>query len=287
MGSASVTASVMGNPWLWCLTVLTLGSRTVSSSPVTTKQMKVDSLSENQVIDLALGIGQILEASDMTPEELAGLLTEAAEVHEKKKIMEYDYNIAVNDEEDSLIEGVGEDEETLYYPEEEEAKDEEMDFLATTGEEEKNIDDQEIEEDTEEGGDIEEDIEEGGNTEDNEEGEHYDYNLSVNHPEDAEYVEMVDSTATRFQELKQNRKVLELVIMAVVALTCLLIMFGLVSLATSMVRNRNRTIIAHIPPQVRKTTCPGGIIRQYNRLPVEVRTILPSHLAYRQLYETE
>ena len=83
-----------------------------------------------------------------------------------------------------------------------------------------------------------------------------------------------------------------------IALTCLMGMVGLAALASSMLTRTTRTPTTQtLPPlpkvasshfmnlQVHLNTMSGGIIKQYNRIPVEIKNMLPSNTAYKQLYE--
>jgi len=106
----------------------------------------------------------------------------------------------------------------------------------------------------------------------------------LDYQENTEYRNFVEASMT-YDDMMEDRQVMEIIIMAGVALTALIILFGTVSLATSLLRAR--TVAHHIPPQMQiNTSSSGSIIKQYRRLPVEVRNMLPSNVAYHQLYET-
>jgi len=113
--------------WPACGLLLAFGA---VSLPVDFQTSEIESLTEGEVQDLALEFGQTLYASDMTPEELAGLLnllnllnrkgllTDAASANGKLDNIEYDYNIAANENEELVVGVMEEEEEDLYYPEE-------------------------------------------------------------------------------------------------------------------------------------------------------------------------
>jgi len=88
---------------------------------------------------------------------------------------------------------------------------------------------------------------------------------------------------TDYENLVSQRRVFEIVVITGIALTSLIIMFGMVSLLSSLFSSR--PLPASLPNQVLASTS-GSIIKQYTRLPVEVKNMLPSNVAYKQLYET-
>jgi len=112
-----------------------------------------------------------------------------------------------------------------------------------------------------------------------------DLNLSdkeLDYEADAEYRKFVD--AAKFEDVKRSRMIFEVAMMSGMALICLVIMFGLLSLVTSIMRTRTR--ITTLSPAKVQVTTTGGIIKQYQRIPVEIKNLLPSNVAYKQLYET-
>ena len=83
-----------------------------------------------------------------------------------------------------------------------------------------------------------------------------------------------------------------------VALICLIVTFGLISLAISIFNRRASS--THPVRQVQeqniannndtfsfkvKLVNAGGIVKSYAKIPVEVKNMLPSNVAYRQLYD--
>jgi len=94
--------------------------------------------------------------------------------------------------------------------------------------------------------------------------------------------------AVKFDHFNGDRKTFEIVIMSGIALTCLMLIFGLATLVASFLRPRTiptSLTIAPLPKPSQTTSSSGGIIRQYTRVPVEIKNMLPSNVAYKQLYD--
>merc|ERR1712130_218698 len=94
--------------------------------------------------------------------------------------------------------------------------------------------------------------------------------------------------ALQYDPFDGDRKIFEIVIMSGIAVTCLMLIFGLAALISSYLAPQNTptVTIAALPKPTQMTSSPGGIIRQYTRVPVEIKNMLPSNVAYKQLYET-
>lgn len=230
-------------------------------------------------------------SAELGSEELAGLLGDIQEVARNIRpivsMEEYDYMELANQQipEMVLVEEREED-VLLYYPD-----NTYEDTIQV--EEEKEMKEKEKEEDDKEVGEV------LPGEEKKEAMSDYDYNgldessydvivdLNLSEKEldyegDAEYRKFVD--AAKFEDVKQSRMIFEVAMMSGMALICLIIIFGLVSLATSFMRTRTR-VTTLAPSEVQITTT-GGIIKQYTRIPVEIKNLLPSNVAYKQLYET-
>merc|ERR1719347_1534634 len=94
--------------------------------------------------------------------------------------------------------------------------------------------------------------------------------------------------ALQYDHFDGDRKIFEIVIMSGIAVTCLMLIFGLAALISSYLAPQNTptVTIAALPKPTQMTSSSGGIIRQYTRVPVEIKNMLPSNVAYKQLYET-
>merc|ERR1712192_197909 len=94
--------------------------------------------------------------------------------------------------------------------------------------------------------------------------------------------------AVKYDHFNDDRKIFEIVIMSGIAMTCLMFIFGLAALISSYLAPQTppTVTIAALPKPPQMTSSSGGIIRQYTRVPVEIKNMLPSNVAYKQLYET-
>jgi len=282
--------------------LLLLGSA-VASLPLTEEPSKETADVSDQVGELEQKIEELLDHSDMTPEELADLLNEDIDSEEVEYIVE-----AVDE---GLVVSLQE-KQALFYPD--------LDYTEDSSEEEVVA---ESEEQNEEGEEEDDEEGEGGTVEDlaAEEDElvEYDYTLletsgmivvlDADAPsaeldyvvEDArsemeEKLLEVDAIANqveldeavKFDHFNGDRKIFEIVIMSGIAVTCLMFIFGLAALISSyLAPQRPPTVtIAALPKPPQMTSSSGGIIRQYTRVPVEIKNMLPSNVAYKQLYET-
>jgi len=261
----------------------------------------------DQVGELEQKIEELLDNSDMTPEELADLLNEDIDSEEVEYIVE-----AVDE---GLVVSLQE-KQALFYPD--------LDYTEDSSEEvdaesEEQKEEEEEEEEDDEGG-------QGGPLEDlaaeEEELVEYDYTLletsdsmivvldaDAPSSEELDYVvedarsEMeekllleVDAIASqveldeavKYDHFNDDRKIFEIVIMSGIAMTCLMFIFGLAALISSYLAPQTppTVTIAALPKPPQMTSSSGGIIRQYTRVPVEIKNMLPSNVAYKQLYET-
>merc|ERR1712037_734915 len=95
--------------------------------------------------------------------------------------------------------------------------------------------------------------------------------------------------AVKYDHFDGDRKIFEIVIMSGIAVTCLMFIFGLATLISSYLapqRPPPTITIAALPKPTQMVSSSGGIIRHYTRVPVEIKNMLPSNVAYKQLYET-
>jgi len=292
------------------ITALLLLCSAVASLPLSEEPGKEASDVSDQVGELEQKIEELLDHSDMTPEELADLLNEDIDSEEVEYIVE-----AVDE---GLVVSLQE-KQALFYPDLDYTEDSSEEEVVTESEEQKlKGEDEEEEEDEEDDEEVE-----GGPIEDfaAEEDElvEYDYTLletsgtifvlDADAPS-AELVYVVEDPrsemeekllevdaianqveldeAVKFDHFNGDRKIFEIVIMSGIAVTCLMFIFGLAALISSyLAPQRPPTVtIASLPKPPQMTSSSGGIIRQYTRVPVEIKNMLPSNVAYKQLYET-
>jgi len=106
------------------------------------------------------------------------------------------------------------------------------------------------------------------------------FDVPSEYKDDPEYRKFVEAAKLK-DATKRSRMIVEFAMMSGMGLIGLTIMFGLISLANSCLRTRTS-----IGPQQVQITTTGGIIKQYTRVPVEIKNLLPSNVAYKQLYES-
>merc|ERR1712181_6035 len=102
------------------------------------------------------------------------------------------------------------------------------------------------------------------------------------------FLEVELGEAVKYDHFNDDRKIFEIVIMSGIAMTCLMFIFGLAALISSYLAPQTppTVTIAALPKPPQMTSSSGGIIRQYTRVPVDIKNLLPSNVAYKQLYET-
>jgi len=267
----------------------------VASLPLSQESSKEAGDIMDQVGELEQKIEELLDHSDMTPEELADLLNEDIDSEEVEYIVE-----AVDE---GLVVSLQE-KQALFYPD--------LDYSEESSEEAPA----EIERQKAKGDEEEEEEVVGEEIVENLVGEEdelveYDYTLLetsgtivvLDAPSaELDYVvveselEEVDAIvdraefgeAVKYDHFDGDRKIFEIVIMSGIAVTCLMFIFGLATLISSyLAPQRPPTVtIAALPKPSQMTSTSGGIIRQYTRVPVEIKNMLPSNVAYKQLYET-
>jgi len=267
----------------------------VASLPLSQESSKEAGDIMDQVGELEQKIEELLDHSDMTPEELADLLNEDIDSEEVEYIVE-----AVDE---GLVVSLQE-KQALFYPDLDYSEESREDAPAET------------ERQKEEGEEEEEEVVDGEEIVENLVGEEdelveYDYTLletsgtivvldapsaELDYVEVESELEEVDAIvgqaefgeAVKYDHFDGDRKIFEIVIMSGIAVTCLMFIFGLATLISSyLAPQRPPTVtIAALPKPTQMTSSSGGIIRQYTRVPVEIKNMLPSNVAYKQLYET-
>jgi len=273
----------------------------VTSLPFSQQPVKETGEVTDKVEQLEQKIEELLDHSDMTPEELVDLLNDDIDSEEVEYIVEaVDEGLVVS------LQG----KQTLFYPD--------LDYTEESSEQNlEEIEEEKVEELDEADDEVGEGEALGEKSDDHvvaeeEEVVEYDYTLIETSGVDvvwdagpaAELDYLVEETrseveeeldamveldeAVKYDHFYGDRKIFEIVIMSGIAVTCLMFIFGLAALISSFLGpSRSSTVtIAPLPRPPQMSTSSGGIIRQYTRVPVEIRNMLPSNVAYKQLYET-
>jgi len=276
------------------ITALLLLVSSVASLPLSQESGKEEGDTSDQVGELEQKIEELLDNSDMTPEELADLLNEEIDSEEVEYIVE-----AVDE---GLVVSIQE-KQALFYPDLDYTE-ESSEEVFTEAEGQKGDEEYEEYETIEEEELVEYDytlletrgtivvlggpsaeldyiVEEDARSEMKEEEKLLEINAIVSQVE-------LDESA-EYDHFNGDRKIFEIVIMSGIAVTCLMFIFGLAALISSYLlppQTPPTVTIAPLPRPTQTTSSSGGIIRQYTRVPVEIKNMLPSNVAYKQLYET-
>jgi len=276
------------------ITALLLLVSSVASLPLSQESGKEEGDTSDQVGELEQKIEELLDNSDMTPEELADLLNEEIDSEEVEYIVE-----AVDE---GLVVSIQE-KQALFYPDLDYTE-ESSEEVFTEAEGQKGDEEYEEYETIEEEELVEYDytlletrgtivvlggpsaeldyiVEEDARSEMKEEENLLEIDAIVSQVE-------LDETA-EYDHFNGDRKIFEIVIMSGIAVTCLMFIFGLAALISSYLlppQTPPTVTIAPLPRPTQTTSSSGGIIRQYTRVPVEIKNMLPSNVAYKQLYET-
>jgi len=276
------------------ITALFLLVSSVASLPLSQESGKEEGDTSDQVGELEQKIEELLDNSDMTPEELADLLNEEIDSEEVEYIVE-----AVDE---GLVVSIQE-KQALFYPDLDYTE-ESSEEVFTEAEGQKGDEEYEEYETIEEEELVEYDytlletrgtivvlggpsaeldyiVEEDARSEMKEEEKLLEIDAIVSQVE-------LDESA-EYDHFNGDRKIFEIVIMSGIAVTCLMFIFGLAALISSYLlppQTPPTVTIAPLPRPTQTTSSSGGIIRQYTRVPVEIKNMLPSNVAYKQLYET-
>jgi len=276
------------------ITALLLLVSSVASLPLSQESSKEEGDTSDQVGELEQKIEELLDNSDMTPEELADLLNEEIDSEEVEYIVE-----AVDE---GLVVSIQE-KQALFYPDLDYTE-ESSEEVFTEAEGQKGDEEYEEYETIEEEELVEYDytlletrgtivvlggpsaeldyiVEEDARSEMKEEEKLFEIDAIVSQVE-------LDESA-EYDHFNGDRKIFEIVIMSGIAVTCLMFIFGLAALISSYLlppQTPPTVTIAPLPRPTQTTSSSGGIIRQYTCVPVEIKNMLPSNVAYKQLYET-
>eukprot|EP00090_Calanus_glacialis_P021374 TRINITY_DN32981_c0_g1_i1.p1 TRINITY_DN32981_c0_g1~~TRINITY_DN32981_c0_g1_i1.p1 ORF type:complete len:281 (+),score=99.62 TRINITY_DN32981_c0_g1_i1:45-887(+) len=114
-----------------------------------------------------------------------------------------------------------------------------------------------------------------------------DADTQLDYQEDQTYqlfVQKALDTSVQFESIYQEQRIFNIILLSGVSLICLIVMFGLISLAISIF-NRSHSTNPTMPDGNVKVVKTGGILKSYAKIPVEVKNMLPSNVAYKQLYD--
>lgn len=114
-----------------------------------------------------------------------------------------------------------------------------------------------------------------------------DADTQLDYQEDQTYqlfVQKALDTSVQFESIYQEQRIFNIILLSGVSLICLIVMFGLISLAISIF-NRSHSTNPTMPDGNVKLVSTGGIVKSYAKIPVEVKNMLPSNVAYKQLYD--
>merc|ERR1712179_187691 len=85
-------------------------------------------------------------------------------------------------------------------------------------------------------------------------------------------------------DIYEEQRIFNIILLSGISLICLIVMFGLISLAISMFSRLHPNNPTR-PDKNVKLVKTEGIVKSYAKLPVEMKNILPSNVAYKQLYD--
>merc|ERR1711970_1028374 len=115
----------------------------------------------------------------------------------------------------------------------------------------------------------------------------YDADTHLDYQEDENYkmfVQKALDSSVKFENICEEQRIFNIILLSGISLICLIIMFGLVSLAISMYTRLHPNNPTR-PDRNVKLVKTEGIVKSYAKLPVEMKNILPSNVAYKQLYD--
>jgi len=114
-----------------------------------------------------------------------------------------------------------------------------------------------------------------------------DDDTELDYQEDENYkmfVKKAIDTSVQFESIYQEQRIFNIILLSGVSLICLIVMFGLVSLAISIF-TRSHSPNPDQGDRKVKLVKTGGIVKSYAKIPVEVKNMFPSNVAYRELYD--
>eukprot|EP00092_Neocalanus_flemingeri_P032435 GFUD01035276.1.p1 GENE.GFUD01035276.1~~GFUD01035276.1.p1 ORF type:complete len:286 (+),score=89.36 GFUD01035276.1:27-884(+) len=114
-----------------------------------------------------------------------------------------------------------------------------------------------------------------------------DDDTQLDYREDENYQKFVKhalDTSVQFESIYQEQRIFNIILLSGVSLICLIVMFGLISLTISIFARSHSPNPGQTDGKV-KLVKTGGIVKSYAKIPVEVKNMLPSNVAYKQLYD--
>jgi len=114
-----------------------------------------------------------------------------------------------------------------------------------------------------------------------------DADTELDYQEDEHYkmfVQKAVDSSVKFENIYQEQRIFNIILLSGISLICLIILFGLVSLIISIF-TRSNPANPTLPDRNVKLVNTNGIVKSYAKLPVEVKNMLPSNVAYKQLYD--
>merc|ERR1711875_88939 len=97
------------------------------------------------------------------------------------------------------------------------------------------------------------------------------------------FVQKALDSSVKFENIYEEQRIFNIILLSGISLICFIVMFGLISLAISMFTRLHPNNPTR-PDRNVKLVNTEGIIKSYTKLPVEMKNILPSNVAYKQLY---
>jgi len=113
-----------------------------------------------------------------------------------------------------------------------------------------------------------------------------DADTQLDYQEDQNYkmfVQKALDSSVKFENIYEEQRIFNIILLSGISLICFIVMFGLISLAISMFTRLHPNNPTR-PDRNVKLVNTEGIIKSYTKLPVEMKNILPSNVAYKQLY---
>merc|ERR1711909_11130 len=114
-----------------------------------------------------------------------------------------------------------------------------------------------------------------------------DADTQLDYQEDQNYkmfVQKALDSSVKFENIYEEQRIFNIILLSGISLICLIVMFGLISLAISMFSRLHPNNPTR-PDRNVKLVKTEGIVKSYAKLPVEMKNILPSNVAYKQLYD--
>lgn len=103
---------------------------------------------------------------------------------------------------------------------------------------------------------------------------------------DYQYVDNYDRIEEAMQVTMDNEYdqaiVFHIILLLGICLICLVVFFALVALVVTLLTRRQETVTSPVRTINIKT---DGIVKSYAKIPVEIKNMVPSNIAYKPLYD--